>query len=74
MWPVLAPAADLAWLYEGVYRSILPAALRLGPTTEAVSEAFLAEVAAAGREQTRIGLSPLLVSAWKAKTDTAGPA
>jgi len=61
---VLAPAADVSWLYEGVYRSILPAALRLGLTTEADSSAFLAEITTAGRERSRAGLCPLLVSAW----------
>jgi hypothetical protein len=30
---LLAPAAEVSWLYEGVYRSILPAAWRLGLTT-----------------------------------------
>jgi hypothetical protein len=62
---VLAPAAEVSWLYEGVYRSILPAALRLGLTTEADSSAFLAEITAAGCERSRVVLCPLLISAWK---------
>ena len=62
---VVAPAAEVSWLYEGVYRSILPAALRLGLTTEANSSAFLAEVTTAGRERSRAVLCLLLISAWK---------
>jgi ubiquinone/menaquinone biosynthesis C-methylase UbiE len=62
---VLAPAAEVSWLYEGVYRSTLPAALRLGLTTGADSSAFLAEITTAGRERSRVVLCPLLISAWK---------
>jgi hypothetical protein len=55
----------VSWLYEGVYRSTLPAALRLGLTTGAGSSAFLAEITTAGRERSRVVLCPLLISAWK---------
>jgi hypothetical protein len=62
---VLAPAAEVSWLYAGVFRSLLPAALRLGLSTEADSNAFLAEITTAGRERSRVVLCPLLISAWK---------
>ena len=61
----LGLTAELGWLYAGVYRSVLPAALRLGLTTEPDSHAFLTEFATAATERSRIGLCPLLISAWK---------
>jgi SAM-dependent methyltransferase len=62
---ILGPTAELGWMYEGIYRSVLPAALRLGLTTEADSHAFLAEIAATASDRSRVGLWPLLISAWK---------
>jgi hypothetical protein len=44
---------------------VLPAGLRLGLTTEADSQAFLAEIATSAGERSRIALCPLLISAWK---------
>jgi hypothetical protein len=41
----LGITAELSWFYESVYRSVLPAALRLGLTTAADSQAFLTEIA-----------------------------
>lgn len=61
---VPAPTAEISWLYEGVYRSVLPAALRLGVTTEAASQAFLAEIATVTADRAHVGLTPLLISAW----------
>jgi SAM-dependent methyltransferase len=62
---VLGATAELSWLYDGVYRSLLPAALRLCLTTESDSQAFLAEIAEAAGERSRMALCPLLISAWK---------
>jgi SAM-dependent methyltransferase len=64
----LAPLPRLAPMYEEVYRSILPAALSLGATTEqraeAWFEAFARESAGAGAHA---ALWPLLIGAWKEK-------
>jgi hypothetical protein len=54
-------------MFEAVYQSLRPMALRLGLTTEADGEAFLAEIADAARERRGVGMAPLLVSAWKGK-------
>jgi SAM-dependent methyltransferase len=62
---LLLPAAELGLMYQGVYRSLLPAALRLGVTTEADGRAFLEEIAAASAGRSHVVMSPLLVSAWR---------
>jgi ubiquinone/menaquinone biosynthesis C-methylase UbiE len=62
---LLLPAAELGLMYQGVYRSLLPIALRLGVTTEADSQAFLAEIAEVASGRSHVVLSPLLVGAWK---------
>jgi hypothetical protein len=54
-------------MFQAVYQSVRPAGLRLGLTTEADGQAFLAEIADAVREGRGVGMSPLLVSAWKRK-------
>ncbi|HEX6674584.1 MAG TPA: class I SAM-dependent methyltransferase [Actinomycetes bacterium] len=62
---LLLPAAELGLMYQGVYRSLLPIALRLGVTTEADSQAFLAEIAEVCTRRSHVVLSPLLVGVWK---------
>ena len=62
---LLLPAAELGLMYQGVYRSLLPAARRLGVTTEADGRAFLEEIAAASAGRSHVVMSPLLVSAWR---------
>jgi hypothetical protein len=42
-----------------------PAGLRFGLTTEAAGQAFVAEITEAIRQRRGVGMSPLLVSAWK---------
>ena len=54
-------------MIQATYRSLLPLALRLGLTTEDMSENFLAELGRAPRQRYYFSLSPLLVSAWKRK-------
>src|SRR4051812_13745924 len=64
----VAPIPRLAHMYEEVYRSLLPAALELGVTTEERSrawfEAFARESATA---DAHAALWPLLIAAWKEK-------
>jgi len=43
------------------------AGLRFGLTTEAAGQAFVAEITEAIRQRRGVGMSPLLVSAWKYK-------
>jgi SAM-dependent methyltransferase len=61
--------AELAPLYEGVFRSTLPAAVSFGLTTDADGEGWFREfadyVGAAGHDHT--ALWPLLVGTWKHK-------
>ena len=60
-------------MFEAVYQSMQPTALRFGLTTEAAGQAFVAEITEATRERRGVGMSPLPVSAWKHKppgTDT----
>lgn len=54
-------------MMEGVFRSVLPHALRLGITTEARSEMLLAGLAGLAPRDDMWGRWPLLVSAWKRK-------
>ena len=61
------PLAEVGGMFQAVYQSVRPAGLRLGLTTEADGQAFLAEIADAVREGRGVGMSPLLVSAWKRK-------
>ena len=64
----LVPAAPAAAYVEATFRSVLPAALARGVTTEAEAGAALAalgrEVATGGRHTVVL---PLLVTAWKRK-------
>ena len=64
---LLRPLAEVGGMFAAVYQSLRPMALRLGLTTEADGEAFLAEIAEAARERRGVAMSPLLVSAWKRK-------
>lgn len=64
----LRPLAEFGGLYQGVYQSLQPAGLRLGLTTEAAGQAFVAEITEAIRDRRGMGMSPLLVSAWKHKS------
>lgn len=64
---LLRPMAEVGGMFQAVYQSLQPMALRLGLTTEADGEAFLAEIADAVRDGRGVGMSPLLVSAWKRK-------
>ena len=54
-------------MFQAVYQSLRPMGLRLGLTTEADGQAFLAEIADAARDGRGVGMSPQLVSAWKGK-------
>jgi ubiquinone/menaquinone biosynthesis C-methylase UbiE len=67
----LRPLAEIGGLYQGVYQSMQPAALRFGLTTEAAGQAFIAEITEAIRQRRGAGMSPLLVSAWKHKPQPA---
>jgi hypothetical protein len=62
----IEPLATGRALFEGTFRSVLPAALAGGITTEADAAAALA---ALGRDSTRFAdrpvLWPLLIGAWK---------
>jgi ubiquinone/menaquinone biosynthesis C-methylase UbiE len=74
---LLLPLAEVGGMFEAVYQSMRPAALRLGLTTEAAGQAFVAEITEATRERRGIGMGPLMVSAWKRKPrapDEAGTA
>jgi hypothetical protein len=71
---LLLPLAEIGGMFQAVYQSMLPAALRLGMTTEAAAQAFAADITEASRERRGAAMSPLLVSAWKHEppgTDTA---
>jgi ubiquinone/menaquinone biosynthesis C-methylase UbiE len=64
---VLAPAADTEAICETGYRSILPAALRLGLVTEERSQEVLAQLSATAEDRHRLVLFPHLVSCWTRK-------
>jgi SAM-dependent methyltransferase len=64
---LLRPLAEVGGMFQAVYQSLRPVGLRLGLTTEADGQAFLAEIAEAVRERRGFAMSPLLVSAWKRK-------
>ena len=64
---ILSPMTTVAPMMEGVFRSVLPHALRLGLTTEARSEMLLAGLAGLAARDDMWGRWPLLVSAWKRK-------
>jgi hypothetical protein len=66
-WTLLRPLAEVGGIFQAVYQSMRPAALRFGLTTEAAGQAFMAEIAEAVRERRGVGMSPMLVSAWKRK-------
>ena len=62
---LLLPMAEIGDWFRTVYECVRPAAIRLGLTTEADGDAFLAELAEAVSEGRGIGMLPLLISAWK---------
>jgi SAM-dependent methyltransferase len=64
---LLTPMMDTALMMEGVYRSVLPHALKLGLTTEGRSRDLLVELAAVAARNDGWGRWPLLISAWKQK-------
>jgi len=64
---LLLPLVEIGVMFQAVYQSIRPVGLRLGLTTEADGQAFLAEIAEAAHERRGVGMSPLLVSVWKRK-------
>jgi ubiquinone/menaquinone biosynthesis C-methylase UbiE len=64
---ILSPMTTLAPMMEGVFRSVLPHALRLGLTTEARSEVLLAGLTGLAERDEIWGRWPLLMSAWKRK-------
>jgi ubiquinone/menaquinone biosynthesis C-methylase UbiE len=64
---LLLPLAEIGVMFQAVYQSIRPVGLRLGLTTEADGQAFLAEIANVTHQRRGVGMSPLLVSAWKRK-------
>ncbi len=63
----LRPLAEIGGLFQAVYQSMQPAGLRFGLTTEAAGQVFVAEITEAIRQRRGVGMSPLLVSAWKHK-------
>jgi ubiquinone/menaquinone biosynthesis C-methylase UbiE len=63
----LRPLAEIGGLFQAVYQSMQPTALRFGLTTEAAGQAFVAEITEAIRQRRGVGVAPLLVSAWKHK-------
>ena len=63
----LWPLADIGGLFQAVYQSMQPAALRFGLTTEAAGQEFVAEITEAIRQRRGVGMSPLLVSTWRRK-------
>jgi ubiquinone/menaquinone biosynthesis C-methylase UbiE len=63
----LRPLTEIGGLFQGVYQSMQPAALGYGLTTKAAGQAFLAEISEAIRQRRGVGMSPLMVSAWKHK-------
>jgi ubiquinone/menaquinone biosynthesis C-methylase UbiE len=64
---LLRPLSEVGGMFQAVYQSMRPAGLRLGLTTEAAGQAFIAEITEAIRERRGVGMSPLMVSAWKHK-------
>jgi ubiquinone/menaquinone biosynthesis C-methylase UbiE len=64
---LLRPLADIGGMFQAVYQSMRPAALHFGLTTKAAGQAFIADITDATRERRGVGMSPLLVSAWKHK-------
>jgi hypothetical protein len=69
---LLLPLAEIGGMFEAVYPSMLPMALRFGLTTQTAAQAFIAEITEASRERQGVGMPPLLVSAWKHKSASAG--
>ncbi|WP_291416920.1 trans-aconitate 2-methyltransferase [Actinophytocola sp.] len=65
---VLAPLADTTGFIRGSYTSALPAAIRLGITTQVAGDAFLAELAAAAEDRTIHVRLPALVGVHKRKS------
>ena len=74
----LEPLADAQRMFTAVFRSVLPAAIAHGITTEQRAAASLSEIAHdAQRFPDRPTLWPLLIGAWKRKPTPAafaGPA
>jgi hypothetical protein len=66
------PLAEIGGLCQAVYQSMLPAGLRLGLTTEAAGQAFVAEISEAIRQRRGAGMAPLMVSSWKHKPQGKG--
>lgn len=64
---LLGPFSQYGPMYRAVYASLLPAALKLGVTTEADSEAYFREVETAMGESKYTVFFPLLVGVWKRK-------
>jgi ubiquinone/menaquinone biosynthesis C-methylase UbiE len=64
---LFAPLGELASYLAATYRSLLPAALRIGVTDEARSAAFLAELDSRDGTDPEYVLGPLVVSVWKRK-------
>jgi hypothetical protein len=63
----LWPLSEIAGFLKMVYRSFLPAALKLGITTEARSAAFFDQMERAAGEASAYLLGPLVVAVWKRK-------
>jgi ubiquinone/menaquinone biosynthesis C-methylase UbiE len=70
----LRPLAEIGSLFQAVYQSMQPAGLRFGLTTETAGQAFVTEITEAIRQRRGVGMSPLLVSAWKHKPQHKGAA
>jgi ubiquinone/menaquinone biosynthesis C-methylase UbiE len=70
----LRPLAEIGGLFQAVYQSMQPAALRFGLTTGEAGQAFIAEITDAIRQRRGVGMSPLLVSTWKHKPEHEGAA
>ena len=65
----LGPFSQYGPMCKAVYSSLLPAALKLGVTTEAESEAYFQEVETAMVESKYTVFFPLLVGVWKRKPE-----
>lgn len=64
---VVGPFSQYGPMCRAVYASLLPAALKLGVTTQAASEAYFREVETAMGESKYTVFFPLLVGVWKRK-------
>jgi hypothetical protein len=71
----LEPLATTSAMLAAVYRSLLPAALSLGLTTEQRAAAWFDQLAGDAAEHAQhAALWPLMIGAWKRKHEPEGTA